>query len=793
MAREIKIEIKGDASGFNRALRDAEGNTTRFSGTVESRFGGIIKKAGLAAAAIGAIGTAFIGRELFSAVGAASDLGETTSKVGQIFGDASGQVEAFAAGAATQFGLSKQEAMDAAATFGVFGKAAGKTGGDLAGFSTDLAGLASDLASFGNTTTEEAIESIGAALRGESEPIRKYGILLDDATLRQEALKLGIIETTKEALTPAQKVLAAQAAIYAQTGDMQGDFARTSGGLANQQRILKASVDNLKVSLGERLLPVMTGLVTWLNTTMIPVLEDHLIPAFDKVIEVVGGAVAAFTDGWTGSDQEWGGWAEKVVRIGQIARAAFDGIREAIGRVAQFIKDEGPGILQWFKDWAPLIGLVLGVAGALLIAYKTIKLFETLRATAAIVSTVVQSLGALGPIGLAILAIGTAFFLAYKYITPFRDAVDKAKDKLVEFAREVKAVFDEEGFAAAAKFAGSKIWEGIKAGFDYVVDHAPEWWGAFVDWFTGSALPWAGEQALALAKLMGEWVKDAAKYLAANLPGWLANLADWWFTDVWPWALERLAELGKAFYEWVKDSAAKLRQNLPIWLEDFIAWWIGEAYPAILRAMADGAREMAVWVKDAASKLRAELPGWLREFAQWWLTQALPTMLNFGVTAGKELVAGIFKEMNRAILDLGKFAFDIGQAIVNGIIRGITSLGSKLRDTINSAIVDKIPAWIRGPLGISSPSKVTMEIGRQIVEGLRVGVETSGSGLEQATASVIAGGVLAPATAAVGEAQAERGPSFVPIGRQEIVVQLDGKTLARALVPAQRQIVRAAG
>ena len=72
---------------------------------------------------------------------------------------------------------------------------------------------------------------------GESEPIRNYGVLLDDATLRQEAFALGITKTTKDALTPQQKVLAAQSAIFKQTTDAQGDFARTSDSAANAQRI----------------------------------------------------------------------------------------------------------------------------------------------------------------------------------------------------------------------------------------------------------------------------------------------------------------------------------------------------------------------------------------------------------------------------------------------------------------------------------------------------------------------------------------------------------------------------
>lgn len=191
----------------------------------------------------------------------ASDLGETTSKVGELFGASADEVMAWSKTTADSIGQSQQAALDGAATFAIFGKAAGLSGQELVSFSTDFVELASDLASFNNTSPEEAILAIGAALRGESEPLRKYGVLLDDASMRNKALQLGIISTTKEALTPQQKVLAAQALIYEQTSAAQGDFARTSDGLANQQRILKARLVDTGTELGTKLLPLALQLV----------------------------------------------------------------------------------------------------------------------------------------------------------------------------------------------------------------------------------------------------------------------------------------------------------------------------------------------------------------------------------------------------------------------------------------------------------------------------------------------------------------------------------------------------
>ena len=200
------------------------------------------------------------------AITAASNMEESLSKVNVIFGRGAKDVERFARTAAKELGQSEQAVLNAAGAFGTFGKAAGLSGVDLATFSNDFTTLATDLASFNNTSPEEAVMAIGAALRGEAEPLRRFGVLLNDATLKQEAMTLGIYDG-KGALTAQQKILAAQAAIYKQTGDAQGDFMRTSDGLANSTRTLSATFQNLQAKFGAAFLEqakVATQNVTFL-------------------------------------------------------------------------------------------------------------------------------------------------------------------------------------------------------------------------------------------------------------------------------------------------------------------------------------------------------------------------------------------------------------------------------------------------------------------------------------------------------------------------------------------------
>lgn len=241
--KEMKAEsdksTKSMASGWNTAKSAVAG----FAGVFAAyQIVSIVK------------GTAFAINDLSNA---ASDLNETISKGNEIFGLSARQLDDWSKSASKTFGQSRVQALDAAATFGIFGKSAGLSGNDLTDFSKKFTELASDLASFHNASPEEAIISIGSALRGEAEPIRRFGVLLDDASLREIAFREGLIKTTKNALTPQQKVLAASKLIFEQTADAQGDFARTADGLANTQRTYTAEIEAARIEIGEQLMPIM--------------------------------------------------------------------------------------------------------------------------------------------------------------------------------------------------------------------------------------------------------------------------------------------------------------------------------------------------------------------------------------------------------------------------------------------------------------------------------------------------------------------------------------------------------
>lgn len=265
-------------------------------------------------------------------VAQASDLNETITKTKVVFKDASAEIIKWSESSARSMGMSQKAALDAASTFAIFGSAAGLAGADLNTFSQDLVNLGADFASFYNTSPEQAIYAIGAALRGESEPIRAYGVMLDEASLKAAALKMGIYDGTG-ALTQQQKVLAAQAEIMRQSGVAQGDFARTADGAANSQRTLNAEAANASASFGQVLLPV-----------------------YERVLEVTTFLVTKFAE------------LPQPVQTGVVALIGLAALSGPIGAVKGVVVDLAQALVNVAGSGARAAAIVAGVGGALALA-----------------------------------------------------------------------------------------------------------------------------------------------------------------------------------------------------------------------------------------------------------------------------------------------------------------------------------------------------------------------------------------------------------------------------------------
>ena len=280
--RTLTVNFVGRTSNLDKSFKRVAKGSSLMSDK-------LMKATRMAGIGFGALAGVTIGAAaaLKPMIDKAADVEESVSKSRLVFGEASKAVEAFAETSLESFGVTRREALEATGTFGSLGKAMGMAEADSAEMATTLVGLAGDLSSLENVRVEEALTALRAGIIGEAEPLRRLGILLDAATIKQKALEIGLIKSTKEALTPAIKSQAAYALILEKGEVAMGDFARTSDSAVNTQKQLAGQWDDIQILIGEALLPAFTEMVRHLSEVVMPAFkeffEDPSWGAFGKL------------------------------------------------------------------------------------------------------------------------------------------------------------------------------------------------------------------------------------------------------------------------------------------------------------------------------------------------------------------------------------------------------------------------------------------------------------------------------------------------------------------------------
>lgn len=303
-------------------------------------------------------------------VEAYSNLNESLNAVNKIFGTSQNVILNWGKTTANSYGLSQRAFNDLAVPLGAGLKNAGIPLKNTADLTIELTKRASDMASVFNTSVPEALDAIQSGLRGESDPLERYGVGLTAAKVQAEALA----ETGKKtaaSLTPQQLAMARINLIMKQTSSTQGDFVQTSGQLANAQRIASAKTEELQAKIGQQLQPAVLA-VTKAKLALTAAISDKLLPAMitlgtwveknstlmELTAAIVGGMlVAAFTS--------WAIAAGAAAIATLVAMAPLLAIGAAIGLVAfAFIKAADPT-----SKFGGVVRDVMSIAaGAILVA-----------------------------------------------------------------------------------------------------------------------------------------------------------------------------------------------------------------------------------------------------------------------------------------------------------------------------------------------------------------------------------------------------------------------------------------
>ena len=321
-ASSVFNRIGGAAAGLGRATDRANKSQTAANRTWQTTKRLLL-----------GLGTSYaaykIGQFAKQSVAAASALQEQVTATEAVFGKNSKTMRLWADGATAAFGQSRREALQYSNSFGTLANSIGLGDRKQMSFSKSLTKLSSDMASFKNTTIQEAAEALQSGLVGETEPLRRFGIFLNDAKLKAKAFEMGLSDG-KSVLDEHAKALAAYEIIMetAQRTNMKGDFARTANNYANQVRVLQSNVENLKAVLGKPLMGAANEAFAGFNETL-PQLEkvlgskgaDKVFRDFGKSIGDAARWVATHTDEIKSTLSTLG---DALGRIGGAAKRVWD-------------------------------------------------------------------------------------------------------------------------------------------------------------------------------------------------------------------------------------------------------------------------------------------------------------------------------------------------------------------------------------------------------------------------------------------------------------------------------------
>lgn len=635
LLEKLIVAIEADTSKLKSGMESASKTVGNF-GAGMSRVG--TKMTMGITAPIAAAGAA--------SVKMASDLNESVSKAGVVFGQFGDDVMKWSENSAQAFGMSKQQALEAAGTYGNLFVSMGMAEDMSKDMSTSMVELAADLASFNNTSTDEALNALRSGLVGETEPLKRFGVNLNEATLKQKALEMGLSDgkSTLDANTRAQ---AAYALIMEQTATAQGDFARTSDGMANSQRILKADLSNLAASMGTYLLPAVTSVIRGISS----VVESfgNLGPGTQKAIIAIAGVAAAI--------------GPTLIVFGKVIQSisAISGAMKVFQAGGAFAK-MGPAVGKiggiFTKSFVPAIGKAIASVWSF---------------TAALLANPITW------IVIAVMALIAAIILLWKNW-----------DK-------VTAWFKSSGLADWF----SNLWDSIKSGFDSVIQWFVTAWDNIKNVFK-TAID-------AVTSFLAQWGPAILAVIFPILGIPLLIKQNWdkivvWLGEIW----NVVVNVFNTAIGTVKTVVSNMVNSVVSTFQSLSDRW-NTIVNNIKTFVINTFNNIKTSITDAVSGMYNNVKSWFDK------------MIGF-VSGMPGRIMSYFKGLASSALNTGR---DFVSGLWNGIKEGWNNLISNIKGFASS-----IGDTVKSVLGISSPSKVGIELGSLFDLGIA-------EGINKATADVI--------------------------------------------------------
>ena len=340
----LTIAFGADLRGFDKAMKQASRKI--------GKFGTLMKRTGQNLTA--SLTVPIVGLGL-AAVKLASDYEESLNKVRVSFGDSSKSVEDFAKTTLRSFGIAEGSALEMASLFGDMGTSIGLSDKEAANMSTTLVGLVGDLASFKNISQDVAKTALASVFTGETESLKKLGVIMTQANLQQFALEQGISKTIKQ-MTEAEKVQLRYNFVLARTVNAQGDYIDTADGVANSTRTLQESIKELGEKFGKLLIPEALKVISAIQKIIdkfsnLTTEQKENIIFYGKIVAVIGPLITAI-------GILAGAISSIIGLIATLSATTLGVVLSGIGVAAMFVTDKFREFKNSKKDVDKLTGSV---------------------------------------------------------------------------------------------------------------------------------------------------------------------------------------------------------------------------------------------------------------------------------------------------------------------------------------------------------------------------------------------------------------------------------------------------
>lgn len=646
-----------------------------------SRFGGAV---GIAAAAVGALG---IGTFFKSAISGAADLEQSVGAIDSVFKGSAGQMHEWAKSAATDVGLTQNEFNQLGTLIGSQLKNGGTAMDELGPKTKNLIGTGADLASMFGGTTQEAVEALSSALKGERDPIERYGVSLNQAKIDAEAAALGFTKVNGAFDQSAQQA-ATLSLITKQTADATGNFARESDTLAHKQQVLSAKWADGKAAIGAALLPAVTALTGALGSALGPAMAGTV-----TVIQEVVGGFRAFGAAFTAAD-------------GDITSSGFPGFMERIGYIAsQVFATLGPIFKTVGDAFAPLIPQVIQLASS----FSPLGLiFQAIQPVLPQLAAMFASLAAqIGPVLGAVLA----------QVTPLiQMMVSTLSGTLVQIMPTIVSLVAMlgDGLSQIIPVVAGVLAAILPLVATLISQLAP----IFTELITAILPPLTsifGNIVSAIAPLITTLANLLIPIIQALLPvvvtvfGVIANV----ITSVMQ-IIQGIIQVVTGIISGNWSQVWEGIQNIFGGIWNTIVALITGVIQIIGSVISNGLNLMFSVVSSVLGSVG-------QFFADTWNNIVNGVSSMIGQVGG--FFSGLWDTITGALAGAGQWLFDAGRNIVQGLFDGIKSLAG----TIGNFFLSLLPGWIVEPfklaLGIHSPSRVFKGLGVNIGQGLLDGVD----------------------------------------------------------------------